>query len=125
MTHLDITARPLGDSSHDEPDIIIEGGILITMVDGEDPINPARVCVKKNRIVDVQVMDEAFPSPANAEVIDASDCIIMPGLINSFSGVRQTICPLENGFMIRFFRWNQNTCDLKPSIGVRFWVALR
>ncbi len=91
MTHLDITARSLGDSSHDEPDIIIEGGILITMVDGEDPINPARVCVKKNRIVDVQVMDEAFSSPANAEVIDASGCIIMPGLINSHCHTPMTL----------------------------------
>jgi 5-methylthioadenosine/S-adenosylhomocysteine deaminase len=82
MTHSDITPKPLSDSSHEEPDIVIEGGILITMVDGEDPINPARVCVKHNRIVDVQLMDEAFSSPANVEIIDASDCIIMPGLIN-------------------------------------------
>ena len=43
MTHLDITARSLSDSSHEEPDIVIEGGILITMVDGEDPMTPARV----------------------------------------------------------------------------------
>ena len=91
MTHLDITAKSLSDSPHDEPDIIIEGGILITMVDGEDPINPARVCVKKNRIVDIQVMDETFPSPANAEVIDASDCIIMPGLINSHCHTPMTL----------------------------------
>jgi 5-methylthioadenosine/S-adenosylhomocysteine deaminase len=82
MTHSDITPKPLSDSSHEEPDIVIEGGILITMVDGEDPINPARVCVKHDRIVDVQLMDEAFSSPANVEIIDASDCIIMPGLIN-------------------------------------------
>ena len=110
MTHSDITAKPPGDSSHEEPDIIIEGGILLTMVDGEDPINPARVCVKKNRIVDVQVMDETFPSPANAEVIDASDCIIMPGLINSHCHTPMTLfrgsaddLPLREWFYDKIF----------------------
>lgn len=91
MTHLDITSKPLSDSFHEEPDIVIEGGILITMVDGEDPINPARVCVKKNRIIDVQIMDETFSFPASAEIIDASDCIIMPGLINSHCHTPMTL----------------------------------
>ena len=91
MDHLDIPAKSLSDSSHDEPDIVIEGGILITMVEGEDPISPARVCVKKNRIVDVQVIDEALSFSANVEIIDASGCIIMPGLINSHCHTPMTL----------------------------------
>jgi 5-methylthioadenosine/S-adenosylhomocysteine deaminase len=91
MTHLDITSKPLNDSLHEEPDMVIEGGILITMVEGDDPISPARVCVKKNRIIDVQVMDEAFSVPSSAEIIDASDCIIMPGLINSHCHTPMTL----------------------------------
>jgi 5-methylthioadenosine/S-adenosylhomocysteine deaminase len=91
MTHLDINTDSLNDLSYEEPDIVIEGGILMTMVDGEDPIAPARVCVKKNRIVDVQLMDEAFSFPENVEIINASDCIIMPGLINNHCHTPMTL----------------------------------
>jgi 5-methylthioadenosine/S-adenosylhomocysteine deaminase len=91
MTNLDFPAKSLNGSPHNEPDMIIEGGILITMVDGEDPMNPARVCVKKNRIIDIQVKDETSPFPANAEVINASGCIIMPGLINSHCHIPMTL----------------------------------
>ena len=91
MTHLDSSARSLSDTFHDEPDMVIEGGILITMVDGEPPIIPARVCLKKNRIVNIQVMDRAFSPSPNVEIIDASDCIIMPGLINSHCHTPMTL----------------------------------
>ncbi len=91
MTHLDIITKSPSDSSHEEPNLVIEGGILITMVDGEAPINPARVCVKEDRIVDVQVMDEPLSSTADVEIIDTSDCLIMPGLINSHCHTPMTL----------------------------------
>jgi 5-methylthioadenosine/S-adenosylhomocysteine deaminase len=61
------------------------------MVDGEDPLHSTEVCVKRNRIVDIQVMDESPSFSANVEVIDASDCIIMPGLINSHCHTPMTL----------------------------------
>ena len=91
MTHSNTTARSHTDPSHQEPDMVIEGGILITMVDGEDPVNPARICVKKNRIVDVELMEETVPFSANVELIDASNCIVMPGLINSHCHTPMTL----------------------------------
>lgn len=86
-----MTDKPIHNFPLEEADIIIEGGILVTMADGQAPINPARVCVKKDRIVDIQAPDDKFLPPENAEVIDATNCIIMPGLINSHSHTAMTL----------------------------------
>ena len=73
-----------------EPDIIIEGGTLLTMVDGEAPVNNARIVVKKDRILDITSSDEQ-PRPKAMEIIDAKNCLIMPGLINAHCHTAMTI----------------------------------
>ncbi len=73
-----------------EPDIIIEGGTLLTMVDGEAPVNNARIVIKKDRILDITSSDRQ-PVPKAMEVIDAKNCLIMPGLINAHCHTAMTI----------------------------------
>jgi 5-methylthioadenosine/S-adenosylhomocysteine deaminase len=66
------------------PDLIIEGGIVITMVDGQAPVLGATIYVKDGRIATIKESGESEGSlTSGAEIIDAKDAIIMPGLINS------------------------------------------
>jgi len=72
------------------PDIIIEGGTLITMVNGESPVENARVVIEKDRIIDITSSD-IQPCSKAKEIIDARNCLIMPGLINSHSHLAMTL----------------------------------
>lgn len=75
----------------DDPDIIVEGGTLITMCEGEDPVKDARVFVKRDRIVHIGAAGEDIRRFPGAEIIDARDAIIMPGLINAHCHVAMTL----------------------------------
>jgi 5-methylthioadenosine/S-adenosylhomocysteine deaminase len=77
-------------SNNYQPDIIIKGGTLITMVDGEPPLSNASVLIKKDSILDITTSDH-HPHPEKTEVIDAGNCIIMPGLVNAHSHAAMTI----------------------------------
>jgi 5-methylthioadenosine/S-adenosylhomocysteine deaminase len=83
------TSNPYSKDYH-EPDIIIEGGTLITMVDGESPVDNTRIIIRKNRIFDI-VSSDIRPCPKAVEIIDAGNCLIMPGLINSHSHLAMTL----------------------------------
>lgn len=66
-----------------DPDLLVEGGILITMAGDYGPIFNGRVSVAGGRIIGIQSADEKGPiSASQAEIIDARNCIVMPGLIN-------------------------------------------
>ena len=85
------TQNPSQGVSNSEPDIIIEGGVLITMVDGQAPLDPARIWVKGDRISHIEKADNKLEYKGNAEVIDARNCIIMPGLVNAHSHSAMTL----------------------------------
>jgi len=74
-----------------KPDIIIEGGTLMTMAEGSASINPASIFIKKDKIVDIKTSDDRYQVPRGAEIIDARDGIVMPGLINAHSHTAMTI----------------------------------
>ncbi len=62
--------------------IVIEGGTLLSMVDGEEPIDDARVVISGDRIKEVSVSHNNS-LPETNEIIYATDTIILPGLINT------------------------------------------
>jgi 5-methylthioadenosine/S-adenosylhomocysteine deaminase len=72
------------------PDIIIDGGTLLTMIDGDAPLENASVYIKKDRVIDIRRAG-ACPCPAGVEIIKADKCIIMPGLINGHCHTAMTI----------------------------------
>lgn len=74
-----------------DPDIIIEGGILISMAAGEAPTPSARIFIKGDKIVDIQRAGDKPPISEGVELIDASKGIIMPGLVNAHSHTAMTI----------------------------------
>ena len=74
-----------------DPDIIIDGGVLLTMVDGQAPVNQARIAIKGDRIVRIQNRDEKPQYPENTETIDAKNSIVMPGLVNAHAHTAMTL----------------------------------
>jgi 5-methylthioadenosine/S-adenosylhomocysteine deaminase len=85
------TQNPTPDISNRDADIIIEGGVLITMVDGQAPLDPARIWVKGDRISHIEKADNKSEYHGDAEIIDARNCIIMPGLVNAHSHTAMTL----------------------------------
>jgi 5-methylthioadenosine/S-adenosylhomocysteine deaminase len=71
-------------------DIVIEGGTLLTMVEGKDPLPNGRVCISGDRIEDVSVRENG-PVPEANVVIHAEEAIILPGLVNAHSHSPMTI----------------------------------
>jgi 5-methylthioadenosine/S-adenosylhomocysteine deaminase len=74
----------------DAPDIIIEGGMLLTMVEGDAPFENTSVFIKKDRIIDIRPAG-SYTLPSGVELINAKKCIVMPGLINGHCHTAMTI----------------------------------
>ena len=73
------------------PDLIIEDGTLLTMVEGERPIHHATVLIQGDKIADILSPGEKRPSFKGAEVLDAKESIIMPGLVNTHGHTAMTL----------------------------------
>jgi 5-methylthioadenosine/S-adenosylhomocysteine deaminase len=78
-------------SPADAHPIVIEGGTLLSMVEGEAPIQNARIHIRGGRIVALGKAEEALPYPEGVEVLDAGKGIIMPGLINGHCHAAMTL----------------------------------
>lgn len=91
MPHPSPTLNSTECPSNGDADIIIEGGVLITMVDGQAPLDPARIWVKRDRISHIERADNKSEYPEHAEIIDARNSIIMPGLVNAHSHTGMTL----------------------------------
>jgi 5-methylthioadenosine/S-adenosylhomocysteine deaminase len=61
------------------------------MVEGEAPISPATVFIKGNRIIDIQTLDQRPDDLEGAEIVDARNGIIMPGLVNAHCHTAMTL----------------------------------
>jgi len=75
------------------PDIVIEEGIVLTMVEGRDPLPQTSVFIKDGHISAIRKADteDLRPLEGSAEVIDARNCLIMPGLINGHTHTAMTL----------------------------------
>jgi 5-methylthioadenosine/S-adenosylhomocysteine deaminase len=91
MNRIDSARKNHLGTTMDPPDIIIEGGTLITMAEGQAPISKVRISIIKDKIIDIQTYDDSYQHPAGAEIIDARNGIIMPGLVNTHSHTAMTI----------------------------------
>jgi 5-methylthioadenosine/S-adenosylhomocysteine deaminase len=70
-------------------EIVIRGGTLLTMVEGEPPVHDALLTIRGNRIIDIR--QGKYPDPHDAEIIDATEGIIMPGLVNAHGHTAMTL----------------------------------
>jgi 5-methylthioadenosine/S-adenosylhomocysteine deaminase len=73
------------------PDLSIENGLLLTLVEGEKPIPHATLLIQGDRIAGILGPDEKRPSFEQTQVLDATGCIIMPGLVNAHGHTAMTL----------------------------------
>jgi 5-methylthioadenosine/S-adenosylhomocysteine deaminase len=92
------------------PHIVIEGGLLLTMKDDEEPIHGATLLIQEDRIAAIQGSEREAASYPGAEIIDARNGIIMPGLVNAHGHTAMTLfrgladdLPLQTWLFDRIF----------------------
>jgi 5-methylthioadenosine/S-adenosylhomocysteine deaminase len=92
MESSDIQCRIPPTPGESAPDLLIHGGILLSMTEEDEPLQDALISVKDGRIAKIEkVHDSAALNDAGAEHIDATRGIILPGLINAHAHVAMTL----------------------------------
>ena len=71
-------------------DIMISGGTILTMVPGEKPVRNGAIVINGECITEIDTREEIEKEFHAQEVIDASGCIIMPGMINGHTHTAMT-----------------------------------
>jgi len=75
-----------------EPDLIIKGGMVVTMVEDEQPMTDCDVYVAEGRIIRIGTSDPSVRDGDDApEIIDARNAMVMPGLINGHTHAAMTL----------------------------------
>ncbi|NTV59551.1 MAG: amidohydrolase [Deltaproteobacteria bacterium] len=74
-----------------QPDLIIQGGTLLTLVEGEKPLLHATLLIQGDRIAGVLAPGEERPPFKGVQVLDATDSIVMPGLVNAHGHTAMTL----------------------------------
>jgi len=72
-------------------DIIIKGGTLLSMVEGQPPLTQAVVYIQGDKIVHIGSLDQEKILPHAVETINASGALVMPGLINAHCHTAMTL----------------------------------
>jgi len=78
-------------SKPEAADLLVLGGTVLPMNDAMDAIEDGGVAVKGGRVAAVAGRGEIEASYRAAEVVDARDCLVMPGLINTHGHTPMTI----------------------------------
>ena len=75
-----------------DPDLILKGGMIITMKAGQNPIQEGEIFIKNGKITGIHASEtESNSGKSHAEIINARDAIIMPGLINAHTHAAMTL----------------------------------
>jgi 5-methylthioadenosine/S-adenosylhomocysteine deaminase len=68
--------------------VVIRNGIVLTMEDGQPPMVGGTVVVRGSRLAEVTPASQPTDRTPGATEIDASGCVVMPGLVNCHAHVR-------------------------------------
>ena len=92
MTHLTQNAGSGPQPADGDPDLIIKGGLVLTMVEDEEPLSGASIDIADGKIVNIRMNDEPDRVvPVHTKIMDAKNCIVMPGLINGHTHLAMTL----------------------------------
>lgn len=72
-------------------DMLVLGGTVLTMEPGSEPIRNGAVAVANGRIAAVGPAEELLELAPTGDVLNAGNCIILPGLVNTHSHLAMTL----------------------------------
>ncbi|MCU0232635.1 MAG: amidohydrolase family protein [Thermoanaerobaculales bacterium] len=72
-------------------DILVLGGTVLTMEPGSSPIRSGAVAIADGRIAAVGPAEELLEMAPSGEVLNAGNCLILPGLVNTHSHLAMTV----------------------------------
>ncbi len=78
-------------SSESNWDMLVVGGTVLTMEPGSEPIRNGAVAVADGRIAAVGPAEELLELAPSGEVLNAGNCIILPGLVNTHSHLAMSV----------------------------------
>lgn len=71
--------------------LVIEGGIVATMEQGDQPLPHGAVAVEGDRIVAVGEREGVLAAYPEAERLDATSCLVLPGFVNAHTHLAMTL----------------------------------
>ncbi len=72
-------------------DKVILGGTVLTMEPGSEPIVNGAIAVADGQIAAVGPAEELLDKAPTGEIVNAADCLILPGLVNTHSHLAMTL----------------------------------
>jgi 5-methylthioadenosine/S-adenosylhomocysteine deaminase len=72
-------------------EMLVLGGTVLTMEEGAEPIEDGAVAIGDGRIVAVGPAAELLELAPTGEVLNAGDCLLLPGLVNTHSHLAMTL----------------------------------
>ena len=78
-------------SSEANWDMLVVGGTVLTMEPGSEPIRNGAVAVADGRIAAVGPAEELLELAPSGEVLNAGNCIVLPGLVNTHSHLAMSV----------------------------------
>jgi 5-methylthioadenosine/S-adenosylhomocysteine deaminase len=72
-------------------DLLILGRMVLTMDDGVEPIKGGAVAVADGKIVEIGPASSLLEKAPTCEVLDAGNCLVMPGLVNTHSHLAMSL----------------------------------
>ncbi len=78
-------------NSNQSWDLLILGRTVLTMEDDASPIDRGAVAVADGRIVEVGSASSLLEKAPTCEVLDAGNCLVMPGLVNTHSHLAMSL----------------------------------
>ena len=70
---------------------IVLGGTVLTMEDGAEPIPNGAVAIAQGKVAAVGPAEELLDLAPTGELLNASGCIVMPGMVNTHSHLAMTL----------------------------------
>jgi 5-methylthioadenosine/S-adenosylhomocysteine deaminase len=93
---------------HEEYDILITGGLLLTMSEDTEKVKDPVIGIRSGRIESIKESHAHPPHLFRArEIIDASGCLIMPGLVNTHTHLPM-VCFRGMADDLPLMEWLQN-----------------
>lgn len=78
-------------NTHSTWDLLVLGKTVLTMEPGVAPIEKGAVAIADGRIVEIGTAADLLEKAPTCEVLDAGNCLVMPGLVNTHSHLAMTL----------------------------------